>query len=80
MQPKAKKPKLTTKETKSTQLSLFNFTKSKTAEATQNKMTENDNVKSEKILKRKRVDNADVFMDNNKDINFLEKSRTSYYH
>ena len=30
MPPKAKKPKLTTKETKSTQLYLFNFTKSKT--------------------------------------------------
>ena len=59
---------------KSTQLSLFNFTKGKTTEATQNKMTENDNVKSENMLKRKRADNADVFMDNNKDISFLEKS------
>ena len=77
MPPKAKKPKLTTEETKSTQLSLFNFTKSKTTEVTQNKITENDHIQSENILKRKRIDSGDVFMDNSKDsdkINFLEKS------
>ena len=37
MPPKSKKPKMTTEKTKSTQLSLFSFTKSKTKEATQNK-------------------------------------------
>ena len=50
MPPKAKKLKLTPEETKSTQLSLFDFTKSKTTEATQNKITENDNVKGDNIL------------------------------